>query len=432
MACESFKRVNSGETVLIVLDGNAAERTFLSSQAVFDHVVNAEELFRSSNYSWKFLAFKYDVIELATAIKPRCFEFVFSRFPEISEVAYFDPDIQFFRRIETQDIAENNRIGMVTPHFLDAEENGGVLPQNYSLISGVFNLGFLVLRRTPLTFAFLNWWSGHLLAHGFLDRAEGLFYDQNWITLALIVFPDAFEVSRDPGMNVAWWNLHERSILLSEGNEYQVLSKVKETTDLVFFHFSGYSVGGYPILNGRYQNFLDKRLSLSESVYSLYRDYEARLRQLWVYSEQSEPYRFNYYENGVEIEAIHRRWFRQLTEGVETCFLVDTVTSSMLRDIGSSIKVDFGNPFSVEKDSFYRFLRSNRAIGSARGGVVSGKASFRNRKLEKTYKRYFPFVAAVILRLLGVKRYQSLLNGLRYLTKPEFHVVSLRGRCFRQ
>ena len=49
------------------------------------------------------------------------------------------------------------------------------------------------------------------------------------------VFFDGVHVLHHPGCNVAYWNLHERSLTVT-GESY----RVNEVAPLVFFHFSAY------------------------------------------------------------------------------------------------------------------------------------------------------------------------------------------------
>ena len=60
--------------------------------------------------------------------------------------------------------------------------------------------------------------------------------DQIWLNPVPYYFRSA-HVLEDPGYNMAYWNLHERSVSKKDGRYY-----VNEKSPLVFFHFSGYSI----------------------------------------------------------------------------------------------------------------------------------------------------------------------------------------------
>src|SRR6185503_15926859 len=83
------------------------------------------------------------------------------------------------------------------------------------------------------------WWGGHLRTLGLVDVGAGLFTDQKWMDFAP-AFAAATFVLRDPGYNVAYWNLHERTLHLRE-HGWQVDCVDGTRSELAFFHFSGFS-----------------------------------------------------------------------------------------------------------------------------------------------------------------------------------------------
>lgn len=74
----------------------------------------------------------------------------------------------------------------------------------------------------------------------FLDQgvAQSIFeYEQTWMPLAAATLNSY--VCRDPGYEMAWYNLHERS-LNSAGSVWEI--GVKKASTLTTFHFSGFDV----------------------------------------------------------------------------------------------------------------------------------------------------------------------------------------------
>ncbi len=55
------------------------------------------------------------------------------------------------------------------------------------LIDGVFNLGFIGLSKAAETERFLDWWERRCLNLGYNERWSGLFVDQKWINLVLVI-----------------------------------------------------------------------------------------------------------------------------------------------------------------------------------------------------------------------------------------------------
>ena len=69
-----------------------------------------------------------------------------------------------------------------------------------------------------------------------MEIQEGYHVDQRWVDWATC-FVD-IDVVRDPGLNVAYWNLHERTV---EGSSRYEINYIKSKKyELRFFHFSGF------------------------------------------------------------------------------------------------------------------------------------------------------------------------------------------------
>ena len=179
------------------------------------------------------MVFRYTLLELSTAVKPFFLQHLL-RSCDYDTVCYFDPDIYFYERVD--DIWEQlANFGIVlTPHLtgpLDHEHNPNEI---LILRSGVYNLGFIGISRRPQSLEFLDWWASRLTKYCVVDHDRGFFVDQRWVDLVPGRFPGV-HVNRDPGCNVAYWNLYHREVT-REGDRWTVNGK-----PLRFFHFSGYS-----------------------------------------------------------------------------------------------------------------------------------------------------------------------------------------------
>src|SRR5690606_8750999 len=97
---------------------------------------------------------------------------------------------------------------------------------------GVFNLGFVAVSNDSEGLRFASWWAERLFdwCHDRLDI--GIFVDQKWCNLVPCFF-DNVKISRDPGYNVASWNLSQRRISFSNKGELLVNDSL-----LRFFHFT--------------------------------------------------------------------------------------------------------------------------------------------------------------------------------------------------
>jgi hypothetical protein len=200
------------------------------------------------------LCSRYNITELNTAVKPFYLDYLYKSHPEIELLHYFDPDIVVYQGLtEIEKGLEKNSL-FLTPHILTPYPDD-YRPQERDLLNtGLYNLGFLGTKRSANTDSFLKWWGERLYEYCYIDLANGMFVDQNWVNFAPIYYEDVF-VSRHLGLNMAYWNLHERSLNI-EGNGLLV----NDQFPLIFFHFSGYDPSS-PTEISKYQNrysFLDK------------------------------------------------------------------------------------------------------------------------------------------------------------------------------
>lgn len=197
---------------------------------------------------------RYNITELNTAVKPFYLKYMYDSYPEIEILHYFDPDIVIYKPLtEVEKGLENNSL-FLTPHILSPYTDDYRPREQDLLNTGMYNLGFLGTKRTATTESFLTWWADRLFEHCYIDLANGMFVDQNWVNFAPIYHEDVF-VSRHMGLNMAYWNLHERTLNV-EGDDLIV----NEKFPLIFFHFSGYDPSN-PTEISKYQNrysFLDK------------------------------------------------------------------------------------------------------------------------------------------------------------------------------
>src|SRR5262249_54317193 len=195
-------------------------------------ILEAEDVW-SSDFSelWK----RYNIVELNTCLKPFYFDKIISSYDDLEEVVYFDPDIRLFNslRIISQYLQDNDIL--LTPHFVTPIMSDGKAPfETLSLNYGLYNLGFIALKKTDNVVNFLKWWSERTHKFCFQRVEEGLFVDQLWMNLAPLFF-EKVKILDNVGMNVAPWNLHER-VISYDRKEF----RVNTVSPLIFYHFSRY------------------------------------------------------------------------------------------------------------------------------------------------------------------------------------------------
>ncbi len=243
--------------------------------------------------------FMYDVTELSTAVKPLLLRYLLSE--GAPAVLYFDPDIEFFDAVDHLWRLAAARGIVLTPHVLaPIPEDGYELTDLAVLRAGVFNLGFIGVGAGAT--AFLDWWSGRLRRHCVSDPGNGLFVDQRWLDYVPALF--SHEVVKDPGCNVAYWNLHERHVVAAD------TGFTVNGAPLRFYHFSGFDPD-VPHLLSKHQG-PNPRALLSESpaVLELCRRYAKRLRGQG-HGAVAVAYGHARLPDGMPIDMVMRRLFRR-------------------------------------------------------------------------------------------------------------------------
>lgn len=119
----------------------------------------------------KQLAFKYDITEFSTSLKPYL---SLKLFEEYEKVIFFDPDTYLFNKIDTITNLLDKEDIVLTP------QERGIRVMRF----GSFNLGFFALRRTEESIKFLKWWDERCQDLCFFETQFGLSTDQKWVSIA--------------------------------------------------------------------------------------------------------------------------------------------------------------------------------------------------------------------------------------------------------
>jgi glycosyltransferase involved in cell wall biosynthesis len=256
------------------------------------------------------LTIKYSIVELLTAVKPFFLQYLFEKY-DLAKLCYFDPDILFLSSIESiwQKLDTFNVV--LTPHMVEPQRLERTPSERTMLSAGAYNLGFIGLRRSAETDRLLDWWGKKLLDHGYSDPSRNLFVDQRWVDLVPGMF-DGVWIHRDPGCNVAYWNLSERPII-QRGDKFYV-----KDSPLKFFHFSGYSHRSPDRISRHVPPELDK-LSLEDlgDGARLFEIYHALLLKHGAIETERWPFAFDHLPTGQKIPSVARNLWRQAFENGE-------------------------------------------------------------------------------------------------------------------
>lgn len=269
--------------------------------------------------------FQYTILELNTAVKPYFLSYLFAEYG-FRHLLYFDPDILILNELEPLFALLNQYAIVVTPHLTEPLPQDGFKPDELDILrAGTYNLGFVALASAKTTLLFLSWWQARLYEQCRMEPALGMHVDQRWVDLIPGFFPDV-HILRDPGYNIAYWNLPARSISLKSG------TVTVNNAPAYFFHFSGYHPETPEIVS---QHSSRLRIENIGQAAQLLKRYDALLHSQG-YAECSQlPYAFGSFDNGVRIPHIARRIYS---------------------DLGTA-QVQFGNPFQTGMaNSFYDWL----------------------------------------------------------------------------
>ena len=248
--------------------------------------------------------FRYDIMELNTAVKPYMFEWLRKRNPGAGLV-YLDPDIYVVRELtEVVQAFAAGSLAVLTPHLNAPLPDDGKLPTELSLMrSGVYNCGFVAINAAHLqSVALINWWSRKLEFDCFVDFEAGLFTDQKWVDLVPGLFADV-AILRHDGYNVAYWNLATRPVVLDADDGY-----ITNGVPLVFAHFSGVELGK-PDVFSKYQNRFNA--ASIGGLRPLYDEYLGHLRGNDHFGHAGKPYAYGFFADGELIVPVLRRAYRR-------------------------------------------------------------------------------------------------------------------------
>lgn len=243
--------------------------------------------------------YQYSILELNTAIKPYLIEKLFAR--GYRKVIYFDPDICVYHSLNPLLGLLDQYNVVLTPHLIDLLDDGKWPTELSILQAGSYNLGFIALRNDAESHKLVKWWQSKLYKECVVDLPRNLFVDQKWMDMAPALFAGVY-IQRDPGWNVAYWNLNHRPLQRAQNGQIQISDR-----PLLFFHFSGFSVDSHSL--SKHQNRFDKGTPGSP-LRILCSEYEQALINNGAEHFGKLPYAFGRFADGTPVPDSARRLIR--------------------------------------------------------------------------------------------------------------------------
>jgi hypothetical protein len=305
---------------LCITDRAPAGFAFDVASEPFDHIVWTEEQLVEATRAWMF---QHDVVELCTAVKGLFMKSLTDTAAE--KIFYLDPDTAVFASLDPLVAILDHDSIVLTPHQLTPEHEAGAIIDNEmcSLAFGTYNLGFIGIRNDAEGKRFAQWWNDRLIRYCVDDRPSGLFVDQKWCDLVPALF-DRVKILRDPGYNVASWNLSNRQIRIDRSGNITV-----NGMPLRFFHFT--KLG--PIAD----TMTIKYARDNVEVYELWSWYKRAVEKCVEPTVPPGWWHFATFSNNVPIPASARRLYRARAD----------------------LRRDFDDPFNASGSSFYAWLVAN-------------------------------------------------------------------------
>lgn len=266
----------------------------------------------------------YDVMELSTAVKP---SFLRHLLRDDDVACYIDPDIYVYRAFDDVVEAPAREVGIVlTPHVLHPIPRDGCAPTERDIMqSGIMNLGFIAVGRRAA--GFLDWWQERLLIDAVSDVEVNLFTDQRWIDWVPALFDHV--VCRDPGLNIAWWNIHERILERTADGVTANGSPVR------FVHFSGYSPASPDVLSKHQAPPARTPHSAGSVIRELADEYGARLLASGHAERSRVPYRYATTTDGIVLT-------RAVRSTIRSAFLGGAATGSEAARLADGVPLAWG------------------------------------------------------------------------------------------
>lgn len=301
----------------------------LTGEEPFDHVWQLEDLGIRGLPGW---VFSHSLVELCTAVKGAALHAILSR-PDADAVIYLDPDTVVFSPLSAVTAALPSTSVVLTPHLLEPDDELSAISDNEinsALLHGVYNLGFIAVAADDEGFRFARWWRDRLLEFCYDDKPRGLFTDQRWVDLVPAFFA-RHKILRDPGYNVATWNLSRRDVAMSPEGEITVNGR-----PLAFYHFTGYDSGAGRIMVNRYGR-------PSSPVFDLWDWYDAAIAERGQAVVGELEWAYSSFDDGTPIEPSMRLMYRNRPD----------------------LQAAFADPFNVDDHpTFQGWWKSNSALES--------------------------------------------------------------------
>jgi len=344
----------------IVVISEPVHETVNIDNEPFDQVISIHELNIPNLNSW---IFKHTIMEICTAVKGPAAMYI-AETTKTNKLIYLDPDIAVFNSLEEiSDLLDVHPV-LLTPHQTKAETNpDDVLANEVCFLKhGVYNLGFFGVKCDGQGMDFLKWYRDRLSEFCYIDFNWGLYTDQRWCDLAPVLF-DQLHIHRDPGCNVARWNLSQRHLFKDNTGKYIV-----DDSPMKFFHFSGYDSG-----QGAFE--ISRYIDSDHCFHELWDWYAKELKTQGHGNISKSEWKYDRFITGTKISKEMRLLFRERKD-LQNFFPDPYVNDGTLNSYENwyAHNIEPGQIKPAPRDKIHRF------IDSFLDGVIHFRSYFKPRR----------------------------------------------------
>ncbi|MCJ2078919.1 hypothetical protein MKK68_25335 [Methylobacterium sp. E-016] len=288
----------------------------------FDYVLNPAGLYGENWSSW---IFKHDIVEACTAVKGHALLHILSLGAE--KVIYLDPDIALFHDLSEIERRLDKYSVVLTPHQVEPNLTESEVIDNEitSMKYGIYNLGFLAVRNDEDGKGMARWWASCLFRACYDDVPNGIFTDQKYCDHVPGLFGNV-HVERDPGYNVASWNLSRRTLTICSSGRILV----NHNSPLRFYHFTK--------INSEGDIMTDRYASGGLAVFEVWNWYKRAIAAAELPGIPTKYWRYGRFDDNTPIPKSARVLYRN----------------------SSDLQAQFTHPFQVSERSYLHWLRSEK------------------------------------------------------------------------
>ncbi|MDP9172627.1 MAG: glycosyl transferase, group 1 [Planctomycetota bacterium] len=273
------------------------------------HTIFLEDL--GNTETIKKMSFYYTAFEFCCALRGFLHDYMWHK-TSATEWVFLDSDIYVVG--DLSDIV--NSLGkaslLLNPHNTSPATPEFFLGGELVMLKhGIFNGGFLGLRRCEDTRLFISWFIDRLSRYCFLG-VPGLFVDQLWLNHVPNYFKNVASYTH-PGANLAHWNLYKRTLRKDAQGRY-----LADDLPLMFVHFTGWDIdlpGEVSKHELGYRNMPIPQLQIWKELGEQYR---ADLLSNGYLQARHWPYAFDKLPDGrVVTPEMRRKYYKDLFKGVQ-------------------------------------------------------------------------------------------------------------------